>query len=85
MVTQLERARSESARKLFIYVYNLRYKRQPFAWEVVLGQALLSGELQVTRPPETTLLRRVHLVAEDVALALQVPELLSAQEFQNEQ
>ena len=76
MSNPIDRARSDAARLLFIYIYNLRHNSRPASWEIVLGQALLTGELQVVRAPETELLRRIHHVAEDVALAMQVPELL---------
>lgn len=80
MATALERARSEAFRNSFIYVYALRYKREPYPWEIVLAQALITAELQVLRPPEATILRRVHLVTEDVALALRIPELMTVEE-----
>lgn len=68
------RAHPRMARRLFVDAYDARYGRKPYPWEITLGQALLLGDLQVVRPPEAELLRRIHLAAEDAAPALQVPE-----------
>lgn len=62
-------------KELFAYIYLLRYKRQPYEWELLLGEALVKGELKVIKPPSTGPLRMIHHVAEDVDLALVIPDL----------
>lgn len=74
---QLERSRSEAARNLFGYVFQIRHERQPQTWEWTVGLALLRGDLKVERPPASSQLRAIHHVVEDVALALQLPALLN--------
>jgi hypothetical protein len=57
---------------LFEQLFSLRHARLPQHWELVLGLALLSGELAVSRPPQAPELARIHHVAADVALALNI-------------
>jgi hypothetical protein len=57
--------------RLFETLFGLRHNRMPQHWELVLGLAILSGELTVQRPPKEAELARIHHVAADVALALQ--------------
>lgn len=58
--------------RLFPALFALRMRREPFPWEVRLGEALIYGDLIVGNPPRDTGLRQVHHVAEDVKLALRI-------------
>jgi len=57
-------------RNLFEQLFSLRCGRMPQHWELILGLAIVSGELAVNRPPQASELARIHHVAADVALAL---------------
>jgi hypothetical protein len=78
MTTALERAKSRAAKEVFTYLYLVRHKREPYQHEWAVGQAIISGEFQITRPPHSSLLRTIQQVAEDVMLALDIPELLAS-------
>jgi hypothetical protein len=78
----------EVARRLFDYLFLLRYGREPEDWEQVLGRAFVTGALQVVRPPalcagasviDDNALARVYYVAEDVARALSLVERSAGQ------
>lgn len=62
--------------RLFPALFALRNRREPYPWELRLGEALVYGELTVTNPPRDPGLRAVHYVAEDVRLALSIHNLI---------
>lgn len=62
--------------RLFPSLFALRYSREPHCWEMVIGQALVYGDLTVTNPPRDARLRACYYVAEDVRLALRLNELI---------
>lgn len=76
-MTKLDRskARSKAATELFSYLFFNRHNRLPFPWEILIAQALLSGELTVTKPPQTAALRAIHCAVDGVELALSLPDL----------
>lgn len=72
----VEQARSNAAKELFFYIYHLRHGRQPVLWEWVVGQAVMTGELQVSRPPKSGQLQLIHEVVNDVSKALRLADLV---------
>lgn len=76
MTTELTELNHRAVDRLFPALFAMRNNRDPYAWEVILGKALIYGELTVTTPPRSPQLRSVHYVAEDVRLALRLHELV---------
>lgn len=59
-----------AVKRLFPALFLLRVRRDPYPWELRLGEAIIYGELVADRPPRDAGLRQIHHVAEDVKLAL---------------
>lgn len=64
----------DAAEKLFSYIFLLRYGREPWVWEWIIGWALVSGQLVVMRPIEAQPLGAVHAAAYGVQQALGLAE-----------
>lgn len=75
-------ARSKAATELFSYLFFNRHNRMPWPWEILIAQALLSGELTVAKPPQTAALRFIHRVVDGVELALSLPDLAEVDDAQ---
>lgn len=71
----IENFRRAALNQLFIYVFMLRSRREPAAWEIALGRSLIQGALEVVdlRPEEGSLVQ-VWQAAEAVRLALKQVE-----------
>jgi hypothetical protein len=70
----LAKARSRTVVELFTYFYALRHKRAPRKWEVIIAEALLTGQLTIQRPPDHPALRAVYYLVDSVELALSLAD-----------
>lgn len=75
----------KAVERLFPALFALRYNREPFPWELRLGEAFVYGELTVANAPRDPGLRAVHHVAEDVKLALTIHRVVADAEQEQEQ
>lgn len=59
---------------LFRQIFRLSHRREPEQWELVLGLALVDGDLVINRLPQAAELRSVHYVAHGTRYSLGLAE-----------